>query len=90
MRKGIEAWADYDESGRWCLRVQKAKGKFTLDELTEVAKEWEEDMYAVIIKAISGDMEQYYDDVDMGGDYVTLYRATDYLTHEKKTLPDNE
>lgn len=87
MKKSVEAWADYDQNGRWCLRVQKSKGKFTLDELIKIATKWEEDMYAVIIKAISGDMEQYFDDVDMGGDYVTLYRATDFLTYQKEKPP---
>ena len=87
MKKGIEVWADYDENNRWCLRVQKARGRFTLDELTEIAKEYEQDIYAVIIKALDADLEQYYDDVDMGGDYVTLYRVTDFLTYKKEKPP---
>lgn len=78
MKRGTEVWPDYDKSGRWCLRVKKAKGKFTLDELTEIVTEYEQDFYAVIIKAISADMEQYFLDVEQG-DYVTLYRATDFL-----------
>lgn len=70
-------WSSYDANGRWCLCCRK-RGQFTLDELTEIAREWEEDFYAIIIKAVSGDMEQYFD-VDYEGDYVTLYRATDFL-----------
>lgn len=57
------------------------KGKFTLDEIIEAAKEWEEDYYAVIIKAMSDETAQYYDD-DLEGDYVTLYRATDFISKE--------
>ncbi len=83
MKKGIEVWSDYDETGRWRLRVKKAKGRFTLDELIEAAMQYEQDFYAVIIKAIEGDMEQYFDDIQTG-DYVTLYSATDFLRKGKK------
>ena len=83
MKRGVEVWADYDERGRWCLRCRKQRGKFDLDELTEIAREVEEDFYAVIIKAISDDMMQYYDDCMDQGDYVTLYRATDFLRIEE-------
>ncbi len=78
MKRGIEAWSDYDRTGRWCLKIKKHKGKLSLDEITEIAMEYEEDFYAVIIKAISDDMVQYFD-VEDSGDYVTLYRATDFL-----------
>lgn len=78
MKKGVTIWSDYDANNRWCLRCQKKRGRFTLDELTELAKDWEQDFYAVIIKAMDEDMEQYFDVRD-DGDYVTLYRATDFL-----------
>lgn len=81
MKKGVEVWPDYDGGGRWCLRIKKAKGRFTLDEITEIATEYEQDFYALIIKAIDEDMEQYFDDIDTG-DYVTLYSATDFLRNE--------
>ena len=74
--KGTTVESGYDVERRWCLKLKKAKGKFTLDEIIEAAKEWEEDYYAVIIKAMGDETAQYYDD-DLEGDYVTLYRATD-------------
>lgn len=76
--KGIEVWTDYDCEGRWCLKIKKAKGKFSLDEITDIAKEYEEDFYAVIINAMSEETIQYYD-IDYCGDFVTLYRAIDFL-----------
>lgn len=81
MKKGVEVWPDYDNSGRWCLRIKKAKGKFTLDEITEIATEYEQDFYALIIKAIDADMSQHFDDIETG-DYVTLYSATDFLRND--------
>lgn len=77
-KKGIEVWPDWDKTGRWCLKIKKAKGKFTLDEIADIAREWEEDYYALIIKAVSDDGMQYFDDIEQG-DYVVLYRATDFL-----------
>ena len=35
-------------------------------------------IFALIIKAVDEDMDQYFDDIDLG-DFVTLYRATDFL-----------
>lgn len=52
MRKGIDCQPDYDENGRWCLKIKKQRGHFTLDELQEILTEYEMDYYAVIIKAI--------------------------------------
>ena len=82
MKKGTTIESGYDASRRWWLKLRKAKGKFTLDEIIEAAKEWEEDYYAVIIKAMSDEVAQYYDD-DLDGDCVTLYRATDFIANCK-------
>ena len=78
MKKGIECTPDYDESGRWCLRLRKQKGHFTVDELVETMTEWEWDIYAVILKCVSEDGDQYFDFYD-DGDYITAYRATDFF-----------
>ena len=77
MKRGIEVWQDFDRTGVWCLHIKKRKGTLSLDEIAEAAREYEEDFYAVIIKAVSDDMMQYYDEIETG-DYVTLYRATDF------------
>lgn len=36
MKKGTTIESGYDASGRWCLKLRKAKGKFTLDEIIDV------------------------------------------------------
>lgn len=81
MKRGIECWPDYDESGRWCLRLKKQKGHFTVDELVETLTEQEWDFYAVLLKCIPEDGEQYFDGVEQG-DYITAYRATDFLRND--------
>lgn len=82
MKKGITVESGYDNSGRWCLKIKKKKGKFTLDEIIETAREEEEDYYAIVIKAMGDEIAQYYDD-DLDGDCVTLYRATDFIANCK-------
>ncbi len=79
--KNIEVWPDYDIAGRWVLRIRKKKGKFTLDEIIDIAREYEQDIYALIIRAYDGDYEQYFD-VDNKGDYIELYRATDFMEYK--------
>ncbi len=76
--RNIESWTEYDCNGRWCICAKKKRGRFTLDELTEVAMQYDEDFYAVIIKAISDEDIQFFDDIRIG-DAVYIYRATDFL-----------
>ena len=71
MKRGIETHTDYDPQGRWMLCIEKARGKFTLDEIIEAAKEWEEDIYALVLKCLDGEWEETQ------GDYVELYRLSD-------------
>lgn len=79
MKKGIDCQPEYDENGRWCLTIKKQRGHFTLDELQEILTEYEMDYYAVIIKAIDADGEQYFDDIQDPGDFIIAYRATDFM-----------
>jgi hypothetical protein len=84
MKKGIEVWTDYDKAGQWCLRIKKAKGKFTLDEIIETCREYENDFYMISIKAMDEELGQYYDIDDFEGDYVTVYRADDFFEWRQK------
>ena len=45
--------------------------------------DWECDFYALIIDAVNEEAQDYYD-WDFEGDFVRLYRATDFLKCEKK------
>ena len=74
MKRGIEVWSDYDRAGRWCLRIKKAKGKLTLDEITQAAKECEYDFYLLLIDAFHEETEQFGEEPKTG-DFVTLYRT---------------
>lgn len=82
MKKGLEVWTDYDENGRWYLAIEKKKGRLTLDEIREAAMEWEQDFYALIVEAVDKESQCYYN-WDFEGDFVRLYRATDFLNCEK-------
>lgn len=73
MKKGIELWSDYDKSGRWCLRMKKSRGKFTLDEIREAAREYEWDFYLLVLDAFHDDEDQLIE--TQSGDFVTLYRT---------------
>ena len=81
--KKIEVWSGYDCSGRWLLKIQKKREKLTLDEIIEAAKNYEQDFYALIIRAVDAEYEQYYD-VEPKGDYIELYCATDFMEFKKE------
>ena len=84
MKKGIEVWSDYDKTNTWTLHIKKAKGKLTLDEIEEACKEYGEDFYLLVIKAIDTENEQFYMVDDLSGDFVTLYRADDFFNWRNK------
>lgn len=73
MKKGIEVWTDYDPNGRWCLKIKKQRGRFTLDEIIDIAKEYELDFYLLLLDAFHEDAEQFGE--EQVGDFVTLYRT---------------
>lgn len=73
MKKGTEAWTEYDANGRWCLKIKKEKGRFTLDEIIQVARDWEMDFYLLVIDAFHEETEQFGE--VQTGDFVTLYRT---------------
>jgi len=74
MKKGIEVWPDYDKGGRWCLRVKKSKGRFTLDEIVEIAREYENDFYLLLLDAFHDEDSVQFAEAQHG-DFVTLYRT---------------
>lgn len=49
------------------LKIKKAKGKLTLEDIRKTAQEYEEDYYGLVLKCIGDDGLQYYDD-DIDGD----------------------
>ena len=84
MKRGIEAWTDYDRAGIWTLNIKKARGTLTLDEIKQAAMEYEQDFYMLVIKAMDEEIGQYYETDDLDGDYVVLYRADEFFRWRDK------
>lgn len=84
MKKGIEVWQDYDIAGNWVLHIKKKKGVLSVEEIRQIAMEYEQDFYMLMIKAIDEDTGQYYNTDDIDGDFVTLYRADDFFKFREK------
>lgn len=80
-KKGIEWHTGYDKSGRWCLTVEKKRGKLSLDEIREAARECEWDFYLLVVDAFHEEFDEQFGDNRREGDFVTLYR-TDLLYEE--------
>ena len=81
MKKGIEVSMDHDCTGKMFLRISKARGQLTLDEITEAAREYEQDIYGLIIRALDDDVSQYYYDAP-AGDCVELYPVGELFVKE--------
>ena len=82
MKRGVECYPDYDSGGRWCLKISKKKGRLSLDDIREAAREWEWDFYLLVLDCFHDpdDLEQFGEVPE--GDLVTLYR-TDLLNEEE-------
>ena len=78
MKKGIDVSSEYDPEGNWVLVIRKQRGKLTLEEIRAAAMEWEEDYYGLVLRCMSDETMQYYDD-DLKGDCAELYRIDDVL-----------
>ena len=82
-KKGITAYPDYDKTGRWVLVIEKLRGKLTLDEIKDAAREYEWDFYLLVLDCYhdQNDEQQYAAMPDQKSDRVLLYR-TDLLYDE--------
>lgn len=78
MKKGLSCESTYDAAGNWMLIVRKERGKLSLEDIREAAREYEEDYYALILKCMGDEVSQYWED-DLCGDVAELYRATEML-----------
>ena len=78
MKKGISVSAEYDVNHRWCLKIEKQRGKLTLDEIKECAREWEWDFYLLVLDCFHEEYDIQYGADLTKGDMAVLYR-TDLL-----------
>lgn len=82
MKKGIEAWPDYDKTGRWMLVIEKKRGRLTLEEIKEAAREYEWDFYLLVLDCFhDNSAEIQFAEGPPVGDRVVLYRTD--LLHEE-------
>lgn len=75
MKRGIKVRPEYDKSGRWMLIIEKKRGKLTLDEIKEAAREWEWDYYLLVLDCFHDPDEVQYDYDEPQGDRVEIYRT---------------
>lgn len=83
MKKGITAHPTYDKSGRWMLVIEKQRGRLTLEEIKETAREWEWDFYLLVLDCFHDPYDIPYGCEAPKGDRVELYR-TDLLYEENE------
>ena len=81
-KTNIEAYVDYDKTGRWRLIIEKKRGKLSLDEIRETAREWEWDYYLLVLDCYHDPYDIQYIEDPPPGDRVELYR-TDLLNEER-------
>lgn len=81
MKRGIKLTLNSDVLGREFVRLEKVRGKFTLDEIEEILR-YEDNgrwngRYTIILKCTQGgDFDGYWGE-EPPGDMVELYRLED-------------
>ena len=92
-KKGIDAWASYDKQGEWVLNIAKKRGKLTVEEIEDAAREYEIGVYILFVDARErGDPTGWETDkiavpntdgtVTEYSDLVRLYEADNYPRKE--------
>ena len=80
MKRGIEAWSEWDEHGRWTLVIEKKCGKLTLEEIMRTAREQEWDYYLLSLDCYHEDFEmQFVPGSGFEINRVVLYRTEDLM-----------
>lgn len=79
MKRGIEVAYMNDSQGWGFKRITKNRGQLTIDEIRQaLIDDGDQGYYAVILKCIDDDMQQYYDD-DLPEDVVDAYDADSFM-----------
>lgn len=81
MKRGIDVCPDYDRNGDPVLHIEKQRGKLTLEEIRRALRDYDEDIYALIIDARDVDEGQCFGE-EPPGDKVTLYRAEQFFRRQ--------
>ena len=76
MKRGIEIWPDYDRNGIWCLKVKKKKGKLSVEELREAAKEYDGGYYFLLMNCTYDDEPQFEENDQ--GDFAIIYSTDNW------------
>ena len=87
MKRGIDVHPDYDRTGVWCLIVEKKKGKLTLEDIKEAAREYEWDYYLLVLDCFHDPYEIQGDEMPEG-DIAVLY-SHDALQPGQRTAFQN-
>lgn len=82
MKKGIDVYSDYDRQGRWMLVIEKKRGKLTLEEIKDAAREYEWDYYLLVLDCYHEECDDQFLENPVG-DRAELYR-TDAFWGENK------
>lgn len=88
MKKGIEVYPEYDESNCWRLVIEKKKGKLTLDDIRNAAREYAPDFYLLPVDCFHDEYEEDQFFPPPTGDKVVLYNAD--LLHKKGDETDEK
>lgn len=82
MKKGITVHTEYDRRGRWVLVIEKRRGKLTLDEIKDTAREYEWDYYLLVLDCYHKEYDDQFVDTPVG-DRVELYRTDDFWSENE-------
>lgn len=80
-RRDIEVYPSYDRNGDPLLYIEKRRGRLTLEEIRTAARDWDEDVYALLIDARNEDEGQCFGE-DPQSDCVKLYRAEQFFRRD--------
>lgn len=79
MKKNITHEIAHDPAGHQMLRICKAKGNLTLDEIKSEAKEYGQGYYGLVLRCTDDDKDWCWVDDIYQGDIVEMYDITDML-----------
>lgn len=84
MKKGIEVYTDYDKQGRWMLVVEKKRGKLTLDEIKDAAREYDYDFYLLVLDCFHDEGDEAQFSGPPTGSRVILYHTDLFYTEDER------
>lgn len=77
MKRGVKVYGDYDRTGKMVVKIEKSRGRLSLDDIRDALKEYDQNFYFLVVNtAVDDEGNGGY---EQDGDLAVLYYTDEFM-----------